>query len=60
MFNIIDRAQAEAVALLKDNWQAVVRVVGVLRDCDQLTSEELDRIIAYGPAAIRSTRSRRP
>jgi hypothetical protein len=45
---IIERAEAETTAFLKDNWQAVIRVAGVLRDCNELTQAELDDVIAHG------------
>jgi hypothetical protein len=45
---IINRTCAETAALLQDNWQAVERVAGALRKCDQLTEAELDHIIAHG------------
>jgi hypothetical protein len=45
---IIDRAQTEVVALLKDNWLAVERVATELRRRDYLVQAELDHVIANG------------
>lgn len=45
---IYQRGWEETVALLRDNWQAVERVAGVLAKQDRLTGAELDRVIADG------------
>jgi hypothetical protein len=45
---IVNRALAETVAMLRDNWLAVERVAGALRKRDRHTEAEVDHVIAHG------------
>jgi hypothetical protein len=56
---ILERAWTEIAALLQDNWQAVVRVAGVLAKRARLTQDELDRVIAHGRRGRRQIRSKK-
>ncbi|HEY2532453.1 MAG TPA: hypothetical protein VGJ20_31735 [Xanthobacteraceae bacterium] len=44
---IVERAGAEILAMLQDNWQAIERVAGALRKYDRLTQADLDRAIGH-------------
>jgi len=46
--NILARALPETMALLNDNWHAVVRVASELIKRDRLSQAVLDQIIAHG------------
>lgn len=45
---IFERAWAETVTMLQDNWLAVMRVASALANHDQPTPAELDHVIAHG------------
>jgi len=45
---IIERAKAETKVMLKDNWQTVMRVAGLLATHDRLSQAELDHVIFHG------------
>ena len=46
--NILARALPETMALLNDNWQAVVLVAEALTKGDRFSQALLDRIVAHG------------